>query len=216
MASIVEIFNGSTIAGGITSSSMFVNASGVFLEATGAISDFEVDAYLQVFFGAIGQRNIPWILPQDTASTVAVLPIDHSCYGFPMRVDLLASEAIPCKIWAIVADCECQAKLNEIDAKLNLLLVGNFFTQILRLVGVLIGGGVPREILPPFPGKRKFILPNPLSERVFVGLNRPASVTDYDWEILPGSSLELEFSGQVTAITELGSTYTTDIRVLTS
>lgn len=209
MATTLNIFNGSTNPATVTQSAIFSNASGIYLEYTGAAGlDYEIDAYLQIFLAPGQQRNIPWILERDNLTTVNVLPIPSSYLGFPMRLDLFASEVIPVAIWAIIGDCSCANQLNSIETKVNLLLANEIIGTVTTIAGLLISGGVT-EILPALlPGAIRSAIKilNPSTQPVLVAYGRNASLADYDAIISPNSLLEetVNFTGRVTAITQSG------------
>lgn len=210
MATTLNIFNGSTNPVIVTQSAIFSNASGVYLEYTGAGGfDYEIDAYLQILLAPGQQRNIPWILERDNLTTVNVLAIPSNYLGFPMRVDLFASEVIPMAMWAIIGDCSCAVALQDIDTKVNLLLANEIISTVTNIAGLLLSGGIVTEILPALlPGAIRTAIKilNPSTQPVLVAYGRDASLTDYDAIISPNSLLDetVNFTGRITAVTQSG------------
>lgn len=211
MATTLNIFNGSTNPAIVTQSSIFSNASGIYLEYTGGGGfGYEIDAYLQVLLAPGQQRNIPWILERDNLTTVNVLAIPSNYLGFPMRVDIFASEAISIVMWAIIGDCSCAVALQDIDTKVNLLLANEIISTVTSIAGLLLsGGGIVTEILPALlPGAIRTAIKilNPSTQPVLVAYGRNASLIDYDAIISANSLFEetVNFTGRITGITQSG------------
>lgn len=219
MATIQNIFTGSTNPAIETQSSVFTGASAVYLVYTGGSGlEYEIDAYLQIFVEPFEQRNIPWIIERDNLTTVNILPIPNEYLGFPMQVVLFASETIPIRMEVLMSDCSCQTGLDAIDTKVSILLASELVSTVTNIAGLLLGG-VVTEILPALlPGAIRTAIKilNPSSENILVGLGRVPTPTSYDLIVPALNFFEYKqgFVGAVNAITQSGNPATIDITTL--
>jgi len=210
MATTLQVFSGSTNPAIVTQSSIFTGGSAVFLVYTGASgNDYQIDTYLQVILAPGIQRNIPWIIENDSLTTVNILSIPSEYLGFPMRIDMFASEAIPIEVWVALPDCSCKIALDEINNKVSVLLASELITTVTNIAGLLLGG-VATQILPALlPGAIRTAIKifNPSVETILLGFGRIPTLSSFDDLIPAGSFYDSDqgFAGNISAITQSGS-----------
>jgi hypothetical protein len=219
MATTQQVFVGSTSPSVITSTNVFTGGSAVFLVYTGASGlNYEIDSYLQVFLSPTERRNIQWILEENSLTTVSILPIPNEYLGFPMQVDMYASEAIPIEVWVTLPDCSCQAGLDELNTKLNILVASELVSTATNIAGLLLGG-VASQILPALlPGAIRTVINilNPSTENILIGLGRVPTPTSFDLIVpaLEFFQFDQGFTGAINAITQSGNPATIDVTTL--
>ena len=219
MATTQNVFTGNTNPAIVTQTSIFTGAGAIYLTYTGASGlGYEMDSYLQIFVEPTQSRNISWILERDTLTTVNILPIPAEYLGFPMRLDMFASESIPIKVDILLAECSCQVELDAIDTKVNILLAKELISTATQIIGLVISGGVSQILPAILPGvlREAVKIFNPTIENILIGYGRVPTPTSFD-DIIPAFGFWDEdepFKGVMNAITQSGNPITIDITTL--
>ena len=219
MATTQNVFTGNTNPAIVTQTSIFTGAGAIYLTYTGASGlGYEMDSYLQIFVEPTQSRNISWILERDTLTTVNILSIPAEYLGFPMRLDMFASESIPIKVDILLAECSCQVELDAIDTKVNILLAKELISTATQIIGLVISGGVSQILPAILPGaiREAIKIFNPSVENILIGLGRVPTPTSFD-DIIPAFSFYDEdepFKGVINAITQSGNPVTLNVTTL--
>lgn len=204
-----QIFTGTTVPGTIDTSSIFSNATCLYMKYTGASGlEYSMDCALQIFVSPTDQRAVPLAF-DSVVDTVAVTLIPSEYIGLSMRLDIYSSAAIPVEVWTIEPDCSCKTQLDSIETKVNLLAAEAIFTTATQLIGLVVSGGVTALLPALLPGAVRGVINilNPTAEAVLIGLGKTPSTAAYDLLVPAGNDFQIPagFTGAVNAITQSGN-----------
>lgn len=208
MAERVKIYDGTlqTISENLTDP--FQDGSFLYMEAPSISGEVEIDAHLQIYLPSGQNRRVSLIGERnkiiDTFS-IWFIPGEIQAAGYDCKLAIIASDSIPVAVYVIKAGCSCQAKLDEINNKINLQIAGSLLNKLISIaVPLLVGVGAPQLLLPAAIGAavRGLVeIVNPsLTEPVLIGNGFAPTANNNSFFLEPGGKVLIDqWQGQIFA-----------------
>lgn len=209
MAETIEIFNGTIIPGQDNLTDAFQDPSFLFMEVINAPGEVEIDVDLQAYLlNNRLQRRVPFVAEEqriiDTFS-VWTVPTEMQASGYDLKLNLNPSDEIDAIVYVVKAGCACEAKLNEINNKLNIQLASQLLSKAIEVaVPLLTTIANPQLLLPAVAanavrGVIEILNPS-TTEPMFIGYDMIPTTSNFTRLIEPGGRLIInEWQGKINA-----------------
>jgi hypothetical protein len=204
------IFDALAQEGVINLSDAFQDVQLIWMESIGLPLGIQIETTfaIQVYVSPTEVRTFP--LNEDAfidTNNLILIPDEFRGSGWNQRLAILVEQDVQLRIHALKTECCGQAKLDEINTKLNLLLAEKALNFVSNIALVLAGGTPIGQLLLAANQARKwFTIFNPSSEPVLINLGQPATTTDFLFELAPGATYrETDFIGDVFAVSKTGN-----------
>lgn len=204
------IFDGQALASQINYTDFFQNQSLIWMKSPSLGNAFNIETTfaIQLYLSPTDIRTYPL---NDSAlidtSNIIIIPDEIKFSGVNQRLVILIEQDIDLQIYTISTDCCGQAKLDEINNKLNILLAEKAANFLFNAAIVLASGSSVGQLLLAANTARKWIsIHNSSTEPVLINLGAQATTTDFMLELAPGATFrETDFTGDVFAVSKTGN-----------